>query len=430
MYLQEIFEVVIGLVFTWLILSTATMQVLEWFASLLRWRAGELEQAIRQMLGDGGLTRCFYDHPLIRSLSRQEGRKAYKPSYIPADKFSAALLNIIATAHTESGLLLQGLYSLEAKVAQIKPKGERERAHEAFSRLVELARLSTQTEGDQTMSNLILASLEKEITDFGKQFPALEGPVSALIQDARRNKERIDKRLAALPARRENPDLDRVLKGMLALGIVNPELRLTLDSLLMGNGDLPENRPLSVQALQSRIESWFNASMDRLSGWYKRKAQLRAFVIGFVLAALLNIDTVQLSNQLWREPIVRQAITLNLSQLLQQPEAGASSGIGSAILTLQDQLLNVGLPIGWRFEVSRSASCAFVPREGASFGIALNGLCARPFGTGLTTNGWNWLVIKLGGLLISALAAAQGSSFWFDLLMKIVNVRVSGKKPE
>ena len=32
MYLQEIFEVVIGLVFIWLVLSTATMHVGEWIS--------------------------------------------------------------------------------------------------------------------------------------------------------------------------------------------------------------------------------------------------------------------------------------------------------------------------------------------------------------------------------------------------------------
>ncbi len=40
MYLQEIFEVVIGLVFIWLVLSTATMQVGEWISNLLNMTQG------------------------------------------------------------------------------------------------------------------------------------------------------------------------------------------------------------------------------------------------------------------------------------------------------------------------------------------------------------------------------------------------------
>ena len=50
MYLQEIFEVVIGLVFIWLVLSTATMQVGEWIANAFKWRSADLEKTIRRML--------------------------------------------------------------------------------------------------------------------------------------------------------------------------------------------------------------------------------------------------------------------------------------------------------------------------------------------------------------------------------------------
>ena len=53
----------------------------------------------------------------------------------------------------------------------------------------------------------------------------------------------------------------------------------------------------------------------------------------------------------------------------------------------------------------------------------------RPAGVDAAANGWVWLLAKLTGLLITGVASAQGSSFWFDLLMKIVNVRSAGIKP-
>src|SRR5512135_1331616 len=102
MYLQEIFEVVIGLVFVWLVLSTATMQVGEWIANAFRWRAADLEQAVQRMLNDEDLTRLFYDHPLIRSLSDARDEQDSRPSYIPANKFSTVLLSIIENAETEA----------------------------------------------------------------------------------------------------------------------------------------------------------------------------------------------------------------------------------------------------------------------------------------------------------------------------------------
>jgi hypothetical protein len=42
---------------------------------------------------------------------------------------------------------------------------------------------------------------------------------------------------------------------------------------------------------------------------------------------------------------------------------------------------------------------------------------------------WLWPLAKAGGFLMTGLASAQGSFFWFDVLMKIVNVRSTGKKP-
>ena len=79
MYLQEIFEVAIGLVFVWLVLSTATMQVGEWIANFFKWRAKDLEKAIQRMLSDEDLAELFYDHPLIRSLSEEKVNQNTRP---------------------------------------------------------------------------------------------------------------------------------------------------------------------------------------------------------------------------------------------------------------------------------------------------------------------------------------------------------------
>src|SRR5512143_4156253 len=173
MYLQEIFEVVIGLVFVWLVLSTATMQVGEWIANAFRWRAADLQSAIRRMLNDDSLARLFYGHPLIRSLSEERQNPDSRPSYIPANKFSTVLLNIIQNAETEASLLLHGLYCLFPSLDQIKSRSRRTQARADLERLVELARLSSTSEGDQAMSNLMLTSLQKEITDLGTRYPEI-----------------------------------------------------------------------------------------------------------------------------------------------------------------------------------------------------------------------------------------------------------------
>ena len=41
----------------------------------------------------------------------------------------------------------------------------------------------------------------------------------------------------------------------------------------------------------------------------------------------------------------------------------------------------------------------------------------------------NGMIMALSSVLMTGLAATQGSSFWFDVLVKIVNVRGAGIKP-
>src|ERR1017187_1886889 len=56
-------------------------------------------------------------------------------------------------------------------------------------------------------------------------------------------------------------------------------------SLLMrAEGDLGK--------FQQSLETWFDDTMERVSGWYKRKSQLFLFIIGIVLAISFNVDSI------------------------------------------------------------------------------------------------------------------------------------------
>jgi hypothetical protein len=430
MYLQEIFEVVIGLVFIWLVLSTATMQVGEWIANGLKWRAVDLENTIKRMVNDEDLTRLFYDHPLIRSLSDAKPDQGTRPSYIPANKFSTVLLSIIENAETEGSLLLHGLYAVFPRLEAIKPAVKRKQAGADLERLVELARLSISSGGGNAMGNLMLTALQKEITDLGARYPELKDSSQLVLEKTEAHKVQIDALIGSLPnAATPGGDFDKVLRGTLALRVTNPGLRLTLSSLFIGIEDSSGD---CLGLLRTNIESWFNDSMDRLSGRYKRKAQLTAFIVGLLIATLLNVDTISVSNQLWREPILRQAINADALQILNQSGQTNPPAITDLILALQDQSLSISLPVGWTFANSTSlagSACSFAPAPGSTFGFAFGGGCVRPVDTPLSVNGWLWSITKLAGLAMTALAAAQGSSFWFDILVKIVNVRGAGIKP-
>src|SRR5271157_3880163 len=120
--LDAILEVAIGMVFVWLVLSVAAMQIQEWISSAFAWRAQFLQKAIHNMLGSDQLVNEFYNHPLILSLS-EPGKKPgqyRRPSYIPAGKFSAVLMDIFANRGKDSSGDAPGTLSQNAIAANVQ----------------------------------------------------------------------------------------------------------------------------------------------------------------------------------------------------------------------------------------------------------------------------------------------------------------------
>src|SRR5476649_1918078 len=67
---SETLEVAIGMVFLFLMMSLICTAIKEWIEALLKWRAMDLERALRNMLDDpdGKTTQALYKHPIIYSL--------------------------------------------------------------------------------------------------------------------------------------------------------------------------------------------------------------------------------------------------------------------------------------------------------------------------------------------------------------------------
>ena len=90
MFGSTIFDVAIGLIFVYFLLSVITSHVNELISQWFRWRATHLEEGVRNMLADPDLANKVWNHPMIRSLAVRTGRD---PSYIPANTFSLALFD-------------------------------------------------------------------------------------------------------------------------------------------------------------------------------------------------------------------------------------------------------------------------------------------------------------------------------------------------
>jgi hypothetical protein len=84
----------------------------------------------------------------------------------------------------------------------------------------------------------------------------------------------------------------------------------------------------SIDAFKARVESQFDAVMDRVGGWYKRRSQAILAVIGLVLAVALNVDVLNILDRLDKDP--------KLASQLSEAAASAQA----------DRIETLGVPIG------------------------------------------------------------------------------------
>ena len=70
------------------------------------------------------------------------------------------------------------------------------------------------------------------------------------------------------------------------------DLKTNLTTILKSAGDHVEN-------FETGVENWFNDSMDRVSGWYKRKAHTITLVVSFAVTVIFNASTINVAEILW-----------------------------------------------------------------------------------------------------------------------------------
>jgi len=151
-----------------------------------------------------------------------------------------------------------------------------------------------------------------------------------------------------------------------------------------------------IKLLEKEVADWFDFSMDRLSGAFKRWTQLLTFVIALIFAFVVNLDSLRVGSTIWQHPAIAEALkapTLNLSDATDELKAD----------------FPIGWPPGHAFSVAKDA-------EGKVWV-------------------WFWqapglgLVSSIVGWLITAVAALFGAPFWFDTLQSIIRLKGSGPSP-
>ncbi|MCO6427179.1 hypothetical protein [Nitrosomonas communis] len=170
---------------------------------------------------------------------------------------------------------------------------------------------------------------------------------------------------------------------------------------------------------QAELAAWFDAGMDRAAGSFKRQSQVWCFAIAFVLAAILNIDSIHLFSTLWKQPTLaaRIAMAANLpsaaSVAADRMLTDNSAATEDSSLIIIDSLKQLDeLPIGWQNQK----------------------FCTAETGCSSLFEFYHYdlagLLLVIFGWLITASAALFGAPFWFDLLQHLTRLRGTGPRPK
>jgi len=154
--------------------------------------------------------------------------------------------------------------------------------------------------------------------------------------------------------------------------------------------------------LRKGVEAWFDDTMERVSGWYRRLIQVILLGIGLTIAVTLNINTLTVAQRLWTDGPLRAAVVQQAARETPPDAAGTEAsgtqGVGKRLDSVERSLRTVdglSLPIGWSTQAQPSS----------------------------------WWVAGAGWAL-TALAISFGAPFWFDVLGQVARLRSSGVRPD
>lgn len=202
------------------------------------------------------------------------------------------------------------------------------------------------------------------------------------------------------------------------------------------------NSLFDLDQFTSKMEKWYDDSMNRVSGWYKRQSQFILVFLGFTLALIFNVDTLKISQNLSTDKDARdklvQMATEAVNQYQDDPRVKkiiVAEGIMVPDTSAQGKAANLALYAEYQMKMDSIQS--FISNDIQKANDLLS-LGWADFGGKKTYSGRVGYVLKATftsfrkfiGFLILAFAVSLGAPFWFDLLNKLVKLRSSGKKEE
>lgn len=192
----------------------------------------------------------------------------------------------------------------------------------------------------------------------------------------------------------------QLLTGIQEIKKVNPETGKFLERLYNdASGDLLKFQELS--------EKWFNETMDRATGWYKKQTQKITLFVAFVVALTFNVDTIGIVKNLSANPKLA-------TEVMEMADKYAKATKDNAIVTTKeaDEQIRISFANAQKLVANKSN----IQNANSILGLGWKDIKDATA-----------LLCSILGCVITALAISLGAPFWFDLLNKLMQLRGSKK---
>ena len=413
--LAAIVEVIVGIIFLYILLSILVTEVNSLISRATRLRTRNLRSTLNDIIEDPVMRAKVYTHPLIQLVEAEAVQPAQRITREEAEKIAGGSISaidfiepntfvdvVLNTVKAESD---QQLFGALLNIIEGMPAGpERRGLRRMVNRVV--ATGEGMTELRQSLRFVQQRRYRSALSDVLNQIDDQFGQLG--LQPAGN--------LSVLAGIRQND---------------NPYFRNALTAL-MANAQ-------SVDDVRTNLETWFNSAMNRASSNYAAKMKNLSIAVALLVALAVNIDTLHIARTLWEDPIRREQISSEVNYSVQSgqlqtdvgdtgqnendltaSQAPSEPGVEDVIDTgaelanrLQD-IQNLRLPIGWTYENPNDNGSSINSRGN------LNNLWN--YIPENNPEGWVGLLLgKIVGIAATVIAAAQGAPFWFGIVNRILS---------
>jgi hypothetical protein len=200
------------------------------------------------------------------------------------------------------------------------------------------------------------------------------------------------------------------------------------------------------------MEKWYDDAMERVTGWYKRWSQYLVLILAFFVALILNADTFHIGTRIYQDQTIREGLVAAAGEVVKSraaapqtptPTTPAAPPTAAPTAPATPQVPAGGTPT--KNQPPSASSPATVQRPTSSeppgsqkkaADIEIIKTYAPKLPLGWPEPSLSSMLAgvredpsKLLGFLVTAILVSLGSTFWFELLTKLINLRNAGKKP-